>query len=297
MKHVISEDRTALARRASLLHLSALSLAEGMRSGTFSSLYRGQGIEFSGVRDYLHGDDVRAIDWNVTARMGRPYVKLFEEEHELDVFLVVDKSLSMNSGSGNKSRLETALECASLLTLASEQNNSPVGAVLFDGSISFSCAPKAGKNQSLMLLTRFDECVSQSENGSALGSALQGAGQLLKKRTLVLVISDFRTTSWEQAFGQLCAKHDVVAICIKDPIDDELPDVGAIPFCDLETGCREVLPTSSVPFRRAWRDNNSKRLEDWSDLCIRHGGIPLVIKTDSDPAVELTNFFKLREQR
>src|SRR5574344_2874729 len=123
MNHLLSEDRTALARRASLLHLSPISLAEGIRSGSFKSLYRGQGIEFSGVREYLRDDDVRAIDWNVTARMGRPYVKLFEEERELNVFLVVDKSLSMNSGSGNKSRLETALECASLLTLASEQNN------------------------------------------------------------------------------------------------------------------------------------------------------------------------------
>src|SRR5574344_142474 len=297
MKHVVSEDRTALAMRASLLHLSALSLAEGMRSGSFRSLYHGQGVEVSGVRDYLRGDDVRAIDWNVTARMGKPYVKMFEEEHELDVFLGIDNSLSMNSGSGYKSRLETAMECASLLTLASQQNVSPVGAVLFDGAITFSCAPKSGRDQSLLLLSHFDESGETAQNGSALDNALQGAGQLLKKRTLVMVISDFRTTGWEQAFGQLCAKHDVVAICIKDPIDDELPDVGAIPFCDLETGCREVLPTSSVPFRRAWRDNNSKRLEDWSDLCIRHGGIPLVIKTDSDPAVELTNFFKLREQR
>ena len=138
MNHILSEDRTALAKRASLLRLSAITLAEGMRSGSFKSLYRGQGIEFSGVREYLRDDDVRAIDWNVTARMGRPYVKLFEEERELNVFLVVDESLSMNTVSGYRTRLETAMECASLLSLASLQNESPVGAVMFNGNITFS---------------------------------------------------------------------------------------------------------------------------------------------------------------
>ena len=147
MNHILGEDRTALARRATLLHLSAISLAEEMRSGTFKSLYHGQGVEFSGVRDYLRGDDVRSIDWNVTARMGKPFVKLFEEERELTVFLVVDHSLSMNTVSGNRTRLEVAMECASLLSLASLQNASPVGAVLFNGEITFSCAPKAGRDQ------------------------------------------------------------------------------------------------------------------------------------------------------
>ena len=109
------------AQRAQLLHLTSLSLANGMKSGSFRSLFRGQGMEFSGVREYLRGDDVRAIDWNVTARMGKPFVKVFEEERELDVFIIVDKSLSMNTGSGIQSRLETAMDCASLITMASLQ--------------------------------------------------------------------------------------------------------------------------------------------------------------------------------
>lgn len=296
MEQLISEDRTALARRASLLHLSALTLAEGMRSGSFKSLYHGQGIEFSGVRDYLRGDDVRAIDWNVTARMGKPYIKLFEEERELNVFLVIDCSLSMNAGSEKKTRLEVAMECASLITLASEQNESPIGAVLFDGAITFSCAPKTGKNQTMLLLSHFDALTESHTKGSALDNALEGADKLLKKKSLILVISDFRTAAWEQPFGRLCLKHDVVAVRVVDPIDEELPNIGSIPFVDLETGYRTVLPTSSASFSRTWHDENSKRVDAWQKECLRNGGIPLVVRTDSDPAVELTQFFASRER-
>src|SRR5574344_455748 len=296
MNHILGEDRTALARRATLLHLSAISLAEEMRSGTFKSLYHGQGVEFSGVRDYLRGDDVRSIDWNVTARMGKPFVKLFEEERELTVFLVVDHSLSMNTVSGNRTRLEVAMECASLLSLASLQNASPVGAVLFNGEITFSCAPKAGRDQVLMLLTHFDECANNTVNRSALDTALQGAGKLLHKRSLVFVISDFRTSLWEQPFARLCAKHDVVAMRVTDPIDEALPSIGSVPFVDTETGFRSVLPTSSSQFKHVWYADNNKRIDDWRDTCLRHGGIPVVIRTDSDPAVELTHFFASRSE-
>src|SRR5574344_1216575 len=157
MKKTLLGSRESLVRRAALLRLTARSLADSMRSGGFRSLYRGQGIEFNGVREYLPGDDVRTIDWNVTARMDKPYVKLFEEERELPVFLVIDRSLSMNTGSAGRSRLQTACETGALLTLAAEQNQSPVGAVFFDGKIGFSCAPKSGKDRAMLLLTHFDD--------------------------------------------------------------------------------------------------------------------------------------------
>lgn len=296
MLHLLGENRTALVKRATLLHLSAHKIADGMRSGSFKSLYYGQGIEFSGVRDYLRGDDIRSIDWNVTARMGKPFVKTFEEERELSVFLVVDRSLSMSSGAGKKSRLETAMECAALLTLAAEQNSSPAGAVLFDGEITFSSTPKSGRNQTLLLLTHFDEYSGRVSNGSALDNALQGAERILKKRTMIFVISDFRTALWENPFGRLSAKHDVVAIRISDPLDEELPVAGSIPFSDAETGFRSVLPTSSETFKREWRSENSLRVSEWRKTCLRHGAIPFIISTESDVALELTKFFSMREQ-
>lgn len=283
------------AQRAQLLHLTSLSLANGMKNGSFRSLYRGQGIEFSGVREYLRGDDVRAIDWNVTARMGKPFVKTFEEERELDVFIVVDRSLSMNTGSGRQTRLETAMDCASLITMASLHNSSPVGSVVFDGRIQFSCAPKAGKNQALLLLSEFDKRGTQ-QVGSVLESALRVAEKLLKKRTLVFVISDFRSNGWSVPLSHLCHKHDLIAIKITDPLDEMLPSMGAVPFRDPETGYECVLPTSSSKFARAWREDSEARNERWKSECLRSGGVPLSVSTIQDPAAELIKFFSTREQ-
>ncbi|MGN0728077.1 DUF58 domain-containing protein [Treponema sp.] len=286
-----------ISRRASLLHLSSLSLAEKMKSGSFRSLYRGHGIEFSGVREYLRGDDVRAIDWNVTARMGKPFVKMFEEERELDVFIIVDSSLSMAVESGRQTKLEKAMECASLLTLASFYNSSPVGAVVFDGALDFFCSPESGKKHALMLLSHFENEKRKIQPGSVLNSALRAAEKLLKKRSLVFVISDFRTVEWQASFARLCQKNDVIAIRIVDALDSCIPSVGSVLFSDPETGYEAVLPTSSKKFVRRWREENEQRTENWSRDCIRHGGIPLFISTVQDPAAELIKFFTSRHLR
>ena len=176
MKHLLAVNRETLAKQAALLRLTAASLAAGFKTGSFRSLFRGQGIEFSGVREYLRGDDVRAIDWNVTARMGKPYVKLFEEERELQIFIVVDRSRSMFSGTGSKTRYRTAAEAASLVAMAAEINASGIGAVFFDGDIQFSCAPESGRKRTMLLLARLDEVDEYGVSGSALKSALTGAG-------------------------------------------------------------------------------------------------------------------------
>ena len=292
-------DTNRLSTKARLLHLSALSLAQGMKSGSFRSLYRGHGIEFDGVREYLAGDDVRSIDWNVTARMGHPYVKMYEEERELDVFVILDVSESMNSYSENKSKLLTALEAASLVTLASFQNSSPVGCVIFDGQIKFSCAPRPGLNQTMLLLSNFEknEAPSKDEQtkGSVLDNAIRGAGRLLKKRSLVMIFSDFRTASWTEPFDSLCQKNDVVCVRLVDAFDENLPDVGSVRFRDPETGLTQVLPTSSSKFKSQWRDSNFNRVEQWKHEVLRRGGLPLLLKTSSDPLAELTRFFAARE--
>ena len=290
-------DRKTLARRAALLRLTARNLADSMRNGGFRSLYRGQGIEFDGVREYLRGDDVRSIDWNVTARMGKPFVKVFEEEHELQVFLIIDDSLSMNTGSHGKSRLATAHEAGALLTLAAAMNDSPVGAVFFDGGIRFSCVPKQGQDRMLLLLSKFDSIPRHRKNGSALTHAIKGAGKLLRKRSLVLVFSDFRTSGWEDAFTLLCLKNDVVAVRITDPIDEALPGCGSLPFIDSETGIRRILPTSVTSFRKMWSDYSRQQTERWKETCIRRGAVPLLLSTEDDPSVVLTNFFASRERQ
>ena len=167
-------EKSSLAKKATLLHLNSLALADGMRNGSFRSLYKGRGIDFSGVREYMDGDDVRTIDWNVTARMCRPFVKQYDEERDLNVMVVIDASASMKSGSGKKSRLEVAAECASLLTLASFHNASPVGAVIYDGKIRFNCSPAPGHDQVMLLLSEFEKVDDYGSDGSSSRSMDSG---------------------------------------------------------------------------------------------------------------------------
>ena len=289
-------DTATLTRKANLLHLASLSLAEGMRNGSFRSLYKGRGIDFRGVREYFDGDDVRAIDWNVTARMGRPFVKQYDEERDLNVLLLIDVSRSMRSGSGRRSRLEVAVESASLMTLAAYHNSSPVGAIIYDGKVQFNCPPAAGHDQVMLLLSQYEKIGETSSNGSIMDTALLAAQRILKKRTLIMIFSDFRSSDWSQPFGHLCQRNDVVAARITDALDDLIPPVGSIPFSDPESGKRMILPTSSSKFRRAWRQDNEQRMEQWKYECLRQGGYPMSIATDTDPLRELTRFFLAREQ-
>lgn len=293
MQHLIAGSRDSLSQKASYLRVCARHLADTMKSGSFRSLYRGQGIEFAGVREYLRGDDVRAIDWNVTARMGKPFVKMFDEDQELQIFLIVDRSSSMFVGSKGRVKYETAAEVAALLTLAAEQNESPVGAVFFDGRIHFSSIPEAGRNQSMHLLTKLDE-VDHIQQGSVLASAISGAAKILRHHSLVFVISDFRTSGWEEPFKILAQKNDVVAVQVTDSTDWELPELGSVPFVDSETGKRLVFPTLSNVFKSSWRDDYRKRTARLEKFCLRHGARSFSISTEEDAVRKLSDFFAHR---
>lgn len=295
MVEAITGNKDTLIQRAALLRITTKTLANNLQNGSFKSLYHGQGIEFAGVREYLRGDDVRAIDWNVTARNAKPFVKVFEEERELQIFLVIDRSLSMQTGSKDKSKLQTAMEIAALLTLAAEHNSNPVGAVLFNGEIEFVCSPKSGPKQTMVLLSQFDNDSEKKVRGSVLGNALSGAGKVLKKRSLVFVISDFRMRDWEDPLVHLASKHDVVCVRIGENTDYELPEMGSIPFTDPENGITKVMPTNSKSFKDSWREDGRMRLQRWTDSCLKHGGVPLKISTKDDPLTVLSSFFSKRE--
>lgn len=284
-------DRESLVKKASYLRIVASDLAEGMKSGNFRSLYKGQGIEFSGVRDYIRGDDVRSIDWNVTARMGRPYVKVFEEERELQIFIVLDDSLSMQLGTGKRTKYDTATEAAALVTIAAEMNNCPVGAVFFDGAIHFSCSPQLGRERTMLILTHLDKLPQKSVTGSVLGNALNGAGKLLKKRSLVFVFSDFRSGDWEKSLISLAHKNDVIAMRLTDKFDESLPSIGSVPFEDCESNLTMVLPTSSEKFKKEWRMQNESKVNYWKELCVKHGIMPVILKTTDETLQVLSQVF------
>lgn len=295
MKNLLSGSYGSLSKKASYLRIASGVLAESLQSGGFKSLYRGQGVEFSGVREYLRGDDIRSIDWNVTARMGKPFVKLFEEERELQMFLIVDRSASMFTGSKGRVKYEAAADAAAVLTVAAELTGSSVGAVFFDGEIHFSCVPGAGRKQTMLLLSRLDEAEFR-RNGSVLDGAITGAVKMLRKRSLVFIVSDFRTTGWEEPFKLLAQRHDVTAVRITDPSEIELPEIGAVPFTDIETGQRTVLATRNPAFKAAWREGFRRRIQKLNDFCVRHGADFVSISTDEDCVRMLSRFFAAKGQ-
>jgi uncharacterized protein (DUF58 family) len=291
------DNSDSLSARASHLRLAARTIAAGMKTGSFRALRRGHGIEFSGVREYFTDDDVRSIDWNVTARMNKPYVKLFDEEREMVVFVVVDCSLSMETGFGKKSRFAQAIESAALITLASEQNGSPVGAVLFDGELRFSCSPKSGRNHAMTILRKLDTVPEKIVTGSVLPNAIKGTLRLLKKKSLVVIVSDFRCAGYEAALSQLAVKHDVVCVNIMDPVDSDFPSVGTLRFFDPETKQKRLLPTSHYGFKKMWKQENQSRIEKFQTMCTHRGASPVLMTTQDDPVFILGRFFKSRSRR
>lgn len=286
-------NNESLIKKALYLRLMAEDIAEGMKSGNFRSLYQGQGIEFAGVRDYIRGDDIRSIDWNVTARMGRPYIKIFEEERELQLFIISDSSLSMQleTNSGRRTKYAAAAETAALITIAAEINACPAGAVFFDGAINFSCEPSLGKEQTMQILNHLDRLPEKTVPGSALPNAISAAAKVLRKRSLVFVLSDFRCSNWEKPLISLAQKNDVIAINIHDAFDEELPSLGTVVFKDMESNLKMSLPSSSMSFKKEWRSYNEMNQNRWQDFCIKHGIMPVVLDTKAEPVQVLNQIF------
>ena len=286
-------NNESLIKKALYLRLMAEDIAEGMKSGNFRSLYRGQGIEFAGVRDYIRGDDIRSIDWNVTVRMGRPYIKIFEEERELQIFLITDSSLSMQleTNSGRRTKYASAAETAALVTIAAEINACPTGAVFFDGAIHFSCEPSLGKETTMQILNHLDRLPASPTPGSVLPNAISAAAKVLRKRTLVFVLSDFRCSGWEKPLISLAQKNDVIAINIHDASDEELPSLGTVTFKDMESGLKMTLPSSSPSFQKEWRSYNEMNQNRWQDFCLKHGIMPVVLDTKTEPVQILNQIF------
>ena len=286
-------NNESLIKKALYLRLMAEDIADGMKSGNFRSLYRGQGIEFAGVRDYIRGDDIRTIDWNVTARMGRPYIKVFEEERELQIFLITDSSLSMQleTNTGRRTKYAAAAETAALVAIAAEINACPAGAVFFDGAIHFSCEPSLGKETTMQILNHLDRLPASPTPGSVLPNAISAAAKVLRKRSLVFILSDFRCSGWEKPLISLAQKNDVIAINIHDACDEELPALGTVTFKDMESGLKMTLPSSSPSFQKEWRSFNEMNQNRWQDFCIKHGIMPVVLDTKTEPVQVLNQIF------
>jgi uncharacterized protein (DUF58 family) len=288
-------DSRELLRRISSFPIVSSGLAEELLTGDYRSVFKGQGIEFDEARHYQAGDDARLIDWNVSARFGEPYVKMFREERELTVFLVLDISPSMHSGAvGPLSRYEQACLALALVAFSAEEAGQRVGALFFDQGIDRVFPPRKGRRHVMSILgsaIAVSAGCRAGTRGSDLAAALLGVGKLLKRRSLVVVVSDFYAPDWEEPLGDLARKHDLAAIRISSPLDTEFPPMGLVPLEDPETGLRFHAHTRSPAFLSAWahwHENRGKWLET---VCRRSGAACLSLSTAEDAVQVLKRFF------
>ena len=234
-------------RQVKRIELRARRLVTTLFSGEYRSVFRGHGIEFAEVRGYQNGDDFRAIDWNVSARMGSPFVKTFEEERELTLMIVVDRSGSVEFGQPY-TKAQLAVEVAAVLALAAARQNDRIGAVMFSEGIDHVVPPAKGRRHALRVI-RDMLAFSPRGRGTNIGAALAYVSRLLHHRSIVVILSDFRARGWEEQLRNLAARHEVVAITVDDPRETTLPDVGWIELEDSESGRRLVVDTSSPATR------------------------------------------------
>ena len=282
-----------LAERSKQLQLKALSLTQGMQNGSFRSHFRGKGIEFDSLREYEPGDDIRSIDWNLMARSGKTFVKLYREERDLRLFLIADVSASTNAGYITDSPLEKILEAAALITFAAEHLHSYTGMLAFDGKIAQILQLQRRKDASLHILNALERAAASGckTQGTAQVPALETAAKLLRQRALIVILSDFKVENFEKELGVLARRHDIAAIRITAPYDESLPAAGVLRFTDPETGQERFLPTGSQDFQHDRRRRANESIQQWKNNCIRCGAYPLVLPYNGNTVKILNQFF------
>jgi len=264
--------------------------------GEYHSVFKGRGMEFSEVREYQPGDDVRTIDWNVTSRTGALHVKKFVEERELTVFLVVDASRSGDFGTVGRDKLATAAELAAVLAFSAVRNNDRVGLLLFSDRVEALVPPAKGAEHVLRVV-REVLCHEPQGRGTDIELALREVTRSLKKRAIVFLISDFLDEGYEFAMRVAARKHDLVAVSVEDPREDELPAMGLVEVEDAESGQRVLVDTGSRRVRHAWKQAAAARRQARTQLFRRIGVDSLEVRTDQPYDVPIMRFFKMRERK
>lgn len=295
--HVFSKEIAAQVRR---IELRTKGLVESLFSGEYHSVFKGRGLEFADVREYQPGDDVRAIDWNVTARRGRLYMKEYVEERELTALLLVDLSASKEFGTGEKSNALIASEIAAILAFAAAGNNDRVGLLLVTDRVELFVPPDSGRRHVLRLVLELLSFRPQGR-GTRLSAGLEYASRVLHRRSAVFLVSDFLVDAeTDPEFGRAARlvkrEHDLVPIRLRDPGGDELPNVGLLAVVDPETGERHVIDTGSASKRTAYSERTRAQRASISAL-FRELKLDVVdIVTTQDYVPALIHFFRQRER-
>jgi len=265
-------------------------------AGQYESTFKGRGMEFEEVREYVPGDDVRTIDWNVTARAGRPYIKRYVEERELTVMLAVDLSASGAFGTTGRLKNELAAELCAVLAFAAIRNNDKVGLILFTDRIERFIPPKKGSRHVLRLI-RDLLCFEPPHRATRVDEALDFVARVTRKRATVFVVSDFLADGFVEPMSRVNRRHDVIAVSVQDPAELALPRVGLVEWADAETGAVRLVDTSSAAFRRRYAARQAERTARL-ETTLRSIGVDCIsVRTDRPYIQDLVKFFHMRRRR
>jgi uncharacterized protein (DUF58 family) len=290
---------TDLLKKVRKIEIKTRALSHQIFAGEYHSAFKGRGMAFSEVREYQYGDDVRSMDWNVTARLRTPYIKVFEEERELTVMLLIDVSGSRAFGTVGKSKKDLMAEVAAVLSFSASINNDKVGALFFSSTVEKFIPPKKGRSHLLRIIREILEFKPQ-EKGTDIGEALRYLTNAIKKRCTAFLLSDMLDTDensaprYEEALKIAAGRHDLSVINIYDPREREIPDVGLIRIRDAETGHGMWVDSSSPKVRRSFAQWNKDLYEDTIHLLRRYKVDNVSISTNQDYVKELISFFKNR---
>jgi uncharacterized protein (DUF58 family) len=289
-------EASEIFKKVRKIEIKTRGLSNQIFSGQYHSVFKGRGMAFSEVREYQFGDDIRSIDWNVTARFNHPYIKIFDEERELTVMLLIDVSGSNQFGTKTVLKEETITEIAAVLAFSAIQNNDKVGVIFYSKHVEKFIPPKKGTSHILRIIRELIDFKSQYRETNT-AEALRYFTNVIKKRCTAFILSDFLDKGFDDAIKIANKKHDLIAVHIFDERETEIPDVGLVRFKNAETGHQMWVDTSDHRIRENYRNWFVKQQEMVNDLFLRSGVDVARIRTDQDYVKPLVNLFKKRGAR
>ncbi|MBR3221315.1 MAG: DUF58 domain-containing protein [Kiritimatiellae bacterium] len=295
----MATDVKELMARVGKIRILTNKLIDDQLSGDYHSTFKGQGVEFDEVRPYMVGDDVRTIDWNVTAKTGVPYIKRFSEERELTILFMVDVSGSQSYGSVRRSKMELAAEVTALLALTAIRNQDKIGLVLFSDRIVKFIPPRKGRDSVMRLVREVLAAEDDAAGGTDIAEALRFLGGVQKRRAVVFLVSDFLAdaSKYERLLRAAARRHDFICAPVSDPAESELPDVGLVELEDPETGELTLVDTSSAKVRRAFAARAAAEREELRRFFVKTGIDTMPISTDRPYVDEVRRLFKRRARK
>ncbi len=282
-----------LLKKVRKIEIKTRRLSNNIFGGEYHSAFKGRGMTFSEVRSYQFGDDVRTIDWNVTARYNEPFVKVFEEERELTLMLIVDVSSSALFGTDSALKKNIITEISATLAFSALQNNDKVGLILFSDQIELYIPPSKGKTHVLRIIRELIEFRPLSKK-TDINSALEFLNRVMKKKSIAFLLSDFISSDYEKSLKIVSKKHDLTGIKVYDKFEEFIPNLGLVQMFDQELGEIKLIDTSSIKIRKNYKNQMSLNFKKFNDVFTRNGAGTISCRTDESYIKKLLNYFKNR---